>query len=252
MSLSRPFRRTCRQFVSGQYDYAGTSMWAYTRHPKFAVAPTQYIRAFLLIQKDLQRLFEFIEPAEENLGAYSFRTHELLLRACVEVEANCKAILLENGYLKPKGYLDMSDYKKLNATHRLSSHEVTMPVWSGASRVRKPFEAWAMGESLPWYEAYNASKHDRALGFHRANFEHTIDAVAGLLVVLSAQFHTDDLTPARSLKWKPGEKYDGTEGGIGGYFQVRFPTDWPEEDRYEFIWHLMMSETDPFAQLTFA
>ena len=226
-------------------------MWRYTRHPKFALAPAQYIRAFLLIQQDLQRLFEFIEPADENLPAYSFRTHELLLRACVEVEANCKAILTENGYPR-NGDLTMNHYRKLNATHHLSSYEVSLPVWNGQSRIRKPFEAWAAGTRLPWYDAYNATKHDRYSVFHQASFEQTIDAVAGLLVVLSAQFHTDDFEPVSYLKTRTGDRYDGTEVGIGGYFQVRFPTDWPQEERYDFHWQLIMNEPDPFDQLTFA
>ena len=216
------------------------------------MAPGQYVRAFLLIQKDLQRLFEYIEPADQNLNAYSFRTHELLLRACVEVEANCKAILTENGYPRNAADLTMKDYSKLNETHRFSSYEVTLPVWSGAgtSNVRKPFEAWAVsGQPLPWYTAYNETKHDRRSVFHRASFEQTIDAVAGLLVVLSAQFHTDDFAPFQILKRVT--TYDGKEIGIGGYFQVRFPTDWPDEDRYDFHWEPMMNDPDPFAQLTF-
>ncbi|MFL5614853.1 MAG: hypothetical protein ACJ796_14415 [Gemmatimonadaceae bacterium] len=205
----------------------------------------------MLIQNDLHRLFEFIEPADKNLNAYSFRTHELLLRSCVEVEANCKAILTENGYQQNRN-LTMNDYRKLNATHRLSSYEIILPVWNGQSSVRKPFAAWSAGEGLPWYGAYNATKHDRYSVFHEANLEQTIDAVAGLLVLLSAQFHTDDFAPASYLKWKTGDRYDGTAVGIGGYFQVRFPTDWPEEDRYDFHWQLMMTEEDPFGQLTFA
>jgi hypothetical protein len=34
---------------------------------------------------------DYVEPADQNLNTYSFRIHELLMRACIEVEANCKA-----------------------------------------------------------------------------------------------------------------------------------------------------------------
>jgi hypothetical protein len=67
-------------------------------HPKYAQSPEHYVRAFLMILNDLQEILDFVEPADQNLSCYSYRIHALLLRACIEVEANCKAILKENRY----------------------------------------------------------------------------------------------------------------------------------------------------------
>lgn len=240
MTVTRPYRRTCRPFIDGSYATSGRS--AYIRHSRFATAPRQYIRAFLLLQQDLQKLFEYIEPADTNLPAYSYRTHELLLRSCVEVEANCKAILLENGYDK-SGDLRISDYKKLNSTHRLSEYEVIAPVWQGDKGRRKPFAAWSLGDSTTWYDAYNATKHDRHTEFQRATFECAVDALMGLLVLLSSQFHTNDFAPQDFLVTESAD-----DVGIGGYFFVRFPSFHPDE-RYDFEWHLLSKEPDPFASL---
>ena len=91
MGITRPYRRICRQFTEGSYARSGRSR--YIEHPKYAKSPEHYVRAFMLLLKDMQELFDYIEPADENLSCYSYRIHELLLRACVEVEANCKAIL---------------------------------------------------------------------------------------------------------------------------------------------------------------
>jgi hypothetical protein len=107
VSTTRPHPRTCRPFVGS--DYAGSGRWIYIRHRRFALSPEHYIRAFLLIQKDLQELFDYVEPSDINLPCYSFRIHALLLRACVEVEANCKAILRENGYATKEGKWTMRD-----------------------------------------------------------------------------------------------------------------------------------------------
>jgi hypothetical protein len=74
---------------------------------------------FLILLKDLQELFDYVEPADKNLSCYSYRIHALSRRACVEVEANCKAILKENGYTK-SGDWNMGDYKKIEKTHLLS------------------------------------------------------------------------------------------------------------------------------------
>jgi hypothetical protein len=247
MPVTRPYRRTCRQFVDGSYGRGDQAK--HIRHARFAEEPEHYIRAFLLLQQDLQRLFEYIEPADRNLSTYSFRTHELLLRSCVEVEANCKAILLENGYGRGSN-LTMVDYKKLDATHRLSSYEVIAPVWYGTRGRRRPFENWRSGGSLPWYTAYNNTKHDRHSAFERATFEHVVDAMCGLVAVLAAQFYWHDFGPLTFLitSERPA---DGSEVAIGDYFRVVFPTDWPTELRYEFAWQALERESDPFQQLTF-
>ena len=146
-------------------------------HPRFAPAPEHYVRAFLLL-KGLRELFDYVEPADVNLGCYSYRIHSLLLRACVEVEANCKAILKENGYSPPgkKGGIrtrwDMIDYRKIDPTHRLSFYQVQVPNWTGSGGMRSPFQAWRSGSPLPGYEAYHATKHERHLKFEQATFEH--------------------------------------------------------------------------------
>ena len=138
MSIKKPYRRTCRQFTDGRYSEGGR--WRYITHPKFAQSPDQYVRSFILLLRDLQELFDYVEPSDTNLICYSYRIHELLVRACIEVEANCKAILLENGY-KKEDDLNMNDYKKIEKTHLLSFYEVKVPYWYGEKRYRKPFLA---------------------------------------------------------------------------------------------------------------
>lgn len=213
-------------------------------HPKFAQSPEHYVRAFLLILKDLHDIFEYVEPSDANLTCYSYRIHALLLRTCIEIEANCKAILKENGYTK-SGDMNMVDYKKINTTHRLSSYRVKVPNWTGAKFLREPFLPWASGGTLPWYQAYNTTKHDRQGEFMRATFEQLIDAVGALLIILSAQFETNDFSPAPSSLTVFGPN-DGMECGIGGYFRVKFPDDWPVSDRYDFDWSKIAAIPDPF------
>jgi hypothetical protein len=242
MAIRRPLRRTCRQFADGSYSKG--DHWKYILHPKFAQSPAQYIRAFLLLQEDLQRLFQYVEPSDINLPTYSFRIQELLLRTCVEVEANCKAILAENGYSKP-GHWDMSDYKKIEDSHFVSAYTIKYPAWQGSSDLRQPFSAWSTGGSLLWYSAYNTTKHDRHITFHQATFQHLTDAMGGLVVLLSAQFWTHEFAPTDWLLTFGGPQ-DGMDTAIGGYFRVRFPSTWPQEKRYDFNWQQLESESDPF------
>ena len=250
MPINRPYRRTCRQFVDGKYTEGGR--WEYMVHPRFAQSPEHYVRAFLLLLKDLRELFDYVEPADKNLGCYSYRIHSLLLRACVEVEANCKAILKENGY-SPAGKRggiktrwDMSDYRKVEPTHLLSFYQVQVPNWTGSGDMRSPFLAWRSGSPLPWYEAYHATKHDRHIEFDQATFEHLIDACCGLLVVLTAQFATNDFSPEDEHMTFLGSRRDGMKSGIGGYFRVKYPDNWPADERYDFDWQKLNTNPDPF------
>ncbi len=117
MPITKPFKRTCRQLLDGSYAMSGNAR--YINHPDYAKNPRSFIDAFLLLQKDLEVLFSYIEPAPKNLHCFSYRLQEILIRACIEVESNCRAILIENGYQKihKKGKqldLTMADYKKLN------------------------------------------------------------------------------------------------------------------------------------------
>lgn len=240
--VKRPYHRTVRAFANGTYTGGDQS---YVLHPMFAQDSDMYARGFLLLQKDLGELFEYIEPSDQNGQCYSFRIHELLLRACVEVEANCKAILKENGY-KKRGNWTMNDYKKINVSHHLSSFDVQLPVWHGSKNIRKPFEMWRSDARLPWYQAYNETKHDRHTGFAKATLDHLIDAVCGVLTMLCAQFATAQYDYLMTVGFPPD---GGFQVVIGRYFTVRFPDDWPEEERYDFStgeWHQMKDEDDPF------
>jgi hypothetical protein len=188
MGLARPFRRTCRQFADGEYAEGGRS--GYIEHEQFASAPLQYIRAFTILQKDVLELFEYIEPSDINGCTYSYRTHQLLMRICIEIEANFKAIFSDNRYYPSNPNANV--YKKLNASHRLSSFNIKLPVWHGIRNVRQPYSAWALGGSLSWYTAYNNAKHNRHAEFEKANFDYVVDAVCGLVAILSSQFYTSD------------------------------------------------------------
>jgi hypothetical protein len=126
MSINKPYKRTARPFTDARISEGGLEN--YFLHPEFAIAPQHYVRAFLIMLKDFLNLLDYIEPADKNLPTYSFRIHELLLKVSIEIEANFVAILSENGYEK-EGNWTMSDYKKINKSHKLSSYEVKLPVW---------------------------------------------------------------------------------------------------------------------------
>jgi hypothetical protein len=196
----------------------------------------------------MQKLFEYIEPSNKNLGTYSYRIHELLLRTCIEVEANFKATLNENTYSKAKGYLDMGNYNKINITHHLSDYTVKIPIWAESEVTFKPFARWKeeKNNSLCWYQAYNDSKHNRQNKFKQAKFEHLINAISGLFVLLSSQFGYEDFAPPNHTIVMSGDqdRQNGLAAGIGGFFLIKFPHDWKDEEKYDFNWSELKNEND--------
>jgi hypothetical protein len=246
----RPFHRNVRGFVEGpNRDNVGYSSSAYILDKEYATIPHHYVRAYLMLQADLEKLFEFLEPSDECLSAFSFRIHELLMRTCTEVEANLKAILKENTYTSSK--FDMGVYKRINKTHHLSSYDLELPIWHGRRRPIRPFENWAKGEPLPWYHAYNVSKHDRRDSFQKASFKHLIDAVAGLLAVLSSQFKDQTFALGPDFISGPGPVYYDLKPTIGSLFRIKYPDDWAADEKYDFDWEKLKDQPTRFNKLDY-
>ena len=259
MSFSKPFHRNYRAMKpsSPQSGYSG---WAYIQDRDYAKNAEHYVRAFILIQNDLQTIFEYVEPSDECRTAYSYRIHALLMRTCVELEANFKAILEENTFTPPANRsLNIRDYRRVDATHHLSSYEVMLPIWNNKPLILKPFEPWKSarglsdrGElSLCWYQAYNASKHDRQDEFKKANLENLVTAVAGLLVLISSQFQSQDFTAGPVLFASSGYDYHPMEASIGSLFRIKYPDDWVDDELYDFDWTMLKSQTDRFEKIDF-
>ena len=88
------------------------------------------IRSFYHIQSDLQHLFRYVEPAAENLNTYSYEIQQLLIRTCVEIEANFKEIFHNNQFtLKAEHNWTMTDYSRVNVFLHLSDYKVEYPLW---------------------------------------------------------------------------------------------------------------------------
>jgi hypothetical protein len=257
MSHPKPFHRNYRAIVRG--PNSGYSDWAYIVDREYSESPEHYVRAFLLIQSDLQRLFEYVEPSDVNLATYSYRIHELLMRTCIEVGANFKAILSENifnprdrnGIAIPENRWSMNQYKIVNQTHHLSSYRIHVPIWEGANSVFQPFAQLGLPVGLSWYHAYNKSKHDRRTQFKEANLGNLVDAVAGLLVLLSSQFRTEDFSTEATLRSVATDRYYSSTPALGGFLHIEFPSDWSAEEKYEFDWSTLKTRPDRFDKIDY-
>jgi hypothetical protein len=104
---------------------------------------------------------------------------------------------------------------------------------------------------LFWYQAYNKSKHDRHDQFKEANLKNLLNSVAGLLVVLSSQFGTQDFSPGEELVTANGNGYYSTSPAWGGFFHIEFPNDWSEDEKYDFNWSDLKKQADRFQRIDY-
>jgi hypothetical protein len=223
--IARPFETPSGNFVGGQVDQS------YLVQSGYATDRTTLIRGYHALESDLERLFEYVEPDDRNLGAFSTRTYELLLRASTEFEANCKAILTENGYSRAKN-LNMIDYSRIEGATHLSRYKLRLTVWARSPREIQPLEQWSSGNPLQWYQAYNSVKHNRVADFHQANLKNAVDAVASLFAILFAQFNVLAFSAHELVS-----SYDEWNGWLAhpnSIFQVNTPRDWNINECYGF------------------
>lgn len=248
MSVTKPYRRTCLPMVKGGWDDD------YIQHVKFAKDRSHYIQSFYVLEKDVREIFDYVEPCDQNKDVFSIRIHSLFMRACIEAEANFKAILRENGYTKkdkkgktkPEKYWTIDDYKKVNQSHFLSDYQICFPTWRTGRKDFTPFLDWnTAGGALRWYQAYNASKHDRHTSFDKATLENLVQAFLGVLVLLTAQFHKHNFYPQDGFLSFAGPG-DGLEIGISQYFPIILPSNIPPNSCYDFDWDSIKDEPDPF------
>ncbi len=236
MPLLLPYKRITRPFYlsdnSCPYVRQGEEIYtSYFLHHEYAPDRANAIRAYHTIESDLIRLFEYVEPHDDNLRTYSTRLYELLLRAATEFESNCKAILQANGYNK-KSRCDISDYKKIDSASRLSEYKVKLSFWSMSPKIVSPFSAWTDDTKLSWYANYNAVKHNRNTEFKHASLENVVDSVAALFVILFSQFNIQIFSPHQIVSSR--DEFDGSISHHNSIFSIQELKTWSREECYEF------------------
>ncbi len=199
-----------------------------------------YLTTAHLIIRDLYELFNYVQPDDNNLDVFSHRIYELFLRTATEFEANCKAILSANGYTG-HGNLTITDYFKIAAAAKLSDYTVTFGRWE-TTHSFQPFATWngTAYASLSWYQDYNSVKHNRHLNFSLANLTNLMNAIAGLLCILHAQFGEDMAEVCFEQVTAIQNDQQKVETGT---FIISAPS-FTDSEQYEFIWDDIKSNSN--------
>jgi hypothetical protein len=146
-------------------------------------------QALRLLVARLDEILLFIEPDAKHLAAYGHKSRDLLIAACTEVE-NYFQHYMRLASAKPlRGqYFTVRDYVRLKSRLFLDEFEIDMYAHQVIGRFA-PFKNWNTSNAmLPWYDAYNKTKHHRDGAFSKASLINCVHAVGACLVLFSIRF----------------------------------------------------------------
>jgi hypothetical protein len=133
------------------------------------------------LDDDMERRARYLEPTHSNFNSHSLELARIIFAAAPEVDVVSKMLC-----------------KKINPNSKTGSidkyREEIFPFYPAIPRINisvprfglllNPWEQWSEGKMPQWWDAYNNVRHHRHTHFAEANLENTLNAVAGLFVLL--------------------------------------------------------------------
>jgi len=226
---------------------------------------------YKILQSQVIETFQYIEPVSDNKDTYSLRYHQLYGNICAEIETNFRGILKANGYARvdDKGrtvdearWAIDRDFFKVNSALKLHEYEIESScceISNSSTDTTKPFDQWSaiintgLHVPLPWWRDHNAVKHYRSADFKRANLKNVLTALAGLYILLSAQFGflVDSVTNKSVMQaMTTGGEWITVTNNEMGYMFKQTPT-WSDPEKYDFDWNLIKASNSPFDMYQF-
>lgn len=173
----------------------------------------------LAVERDVEKISRYVEFDPKNFECFSIELARLLLACGAEIDVVCKQIcraLNQNSRAESIG-----KYKTeiVAAYPDVPTFEVQIPRFG---LVLHPWDEWRKPKGQPlWWTAYNKTKHQRDSEYHRANLKNTLNAVAGLFVMVLYLYRRKatigELVPATQLLRVSGEHYGGS---TQGYYEL--------------------------------
>jgi hypothetical protein len=181
--------RPCKFYYEGKVTlWDKSDISDFLIHYDFA-AFNQSVVAINGIVRKLKDIFYTVEPVVGNNEVFGHELRNLLILACTEVEAAFKGILTANNY-ENMGRLSTKDYVKLIDIFSLRNWNANLVFYPDYGLIT-PFSDWTEDRptiSLPWYDAYNKTKHDRQNDFDKATLKQVINSVCAAVILLHAQY----------------------------------------------------------------
>jgi hypothetical protein len=160
---------------------------------------------FILLEQDLERASRFVEFTERNMSTFSAEFAHVLMSASAEAEVMMKKLChFFEPNKTPRDIKDCRDIllgadknKEVRRLQDFWSVRVDLPRFG---TVLQPWKGWyTLEKKLPWWDAYNAVKHERDRQFHQASLRNALDAVAALFLLI-LEFENWDKTDPKEVR----------------------------------------------------
>ncbi|TMA90480.1 MAG: hypothetical protein E6J74_23765 [Deltaproteobacteria bacterium] len=136
---------------------------------------------FVALDDDLVKLSRYVDLHEKNFDCYSIEIARILLASAAEVDVICKQLCKK---VEPNSSADNINAYRSEITvafPNLTKLKVLVPRFGLTLR---PWDEW-QNQGVPlWWTAYNKVKHHRHTDYEKASLKNSLNAVAGLFVVL--------------------------------------------------------------------
>ncbi|HED3065052.1 TPA: hypothetical protein R4057_002005 [Kluyvera ascorbata] len=152
----------------------------------------------ILIEK-LKDILLYVEPCESSMDIYGHKLRELLILTCTAVESYWLSYLKDaapsierpttRDYVKLKDILLLGIYKIKFVSHPFILEFSPFDLWSQDAPTR----------TLPWYDAYNQTKHDSVTNFNKADLRSCIQAIGALIIMQCVRFGPYDVLEGQEL-----------------------------------------------------
>lgn len=160
------YRRMARPSDQHPERTPGNNPGAKEHYNELAVMRGQLIS----LMHSLVDICQVVHPDDDTWGTYGHEIRNLLILASTEVEAHWRGVLIANGYQKAR--FSTKDYVLLKEAMKLGEYGISLPYYPWLPTIKPPTQ------DLPWYDAYNAVKHDREQNFSCATLGNAVNAVA--------------------------------------------------------------------------
>jgi hypothetical protein len=164
-----------------------------------AVKSNLYWQVYKNLEKEVLEISNYIYFSDDQLGVYSLKNAELIIRAAIEVEGIAKSLYEQNGgnmnLVDNTGknrdlYFDTDCLNYLESSWKLNKKKVfvTSPYFyfdKDENKILTPlYKANKRGTSgVDWKQAYQAIKHNRTDNINKANIKHLIRIMAALYLL---------------------------------------------------------------------
>lgn len=187
------------------------------------------------LSERLENAFRTVDPDPQNMNSFGGEFRNILILAATEFEAQCKGVLRANEYANGgENNWKTNDYVKLEPALRLADYSISLARYPWIDPIA-PFRGWtsdAPTQSLGWYRAYNAVKHDREKSFAEASLVNAIQSVTAVVAICLAEFGINFLRQSRLLRdifavhqrpnWTIGDTH-GHVSGLGPLEPIHYP-----------------------------